>query len=319
MVARLAHRHYAAATTLSALATRRGLACMAALLILATSCSDASTATAPTAAPAITTTTRVTTTTTTAPVTITTTTAPVTTTTTRVTTTTTTAPVTTTTPPVEGALRRKDAPAEGSDDQFDTFGTPGPPGCMLAIDPTKVVEATIEIGQTLSICKASNSGLPDMEVEVSTPDGVSVAVPFYRLGWRFAALPGVPVGEYRVFAQQPTSGLDVLLAEARFDVVNPTEPEWTIAPGVGPPGSLFEVGVAGLAPNRTYSIFLYENGGPAPGDFIGIRWLYLTDLAVETDEAGQALLRLQTASNDPQNDYRLVFPEMRHDLTFELE
>ena len=78
-----------------------------------------------------------------------------------------------------------------------------------------------------------------------------------------------------------------------------------IPPSVGPPGTIFSVGLAGFAQNQSVQVDVYRYARRDPGG--GAVYEFYSSLsAVRTNSRGDAIVRISTQPGDPDSDYCLL-------------
>lgn len=189
-------------------------------------------------------------------------------------------------------------------------GTGGVPGCIRMPRPElppriDVPRSPIHTGQRTWLC-FSEGVLPDVpvDVQIDWPDGQVeryTLAPDAPIGLTWIALPGEPLGDYRVsFVQGERS------ASASFTVQAPASPTLLIEPESAPLGSTFSIVLAGFPPDYAVSIHVYEWRTDCAGFQGGECNRYVTTLPpILTDDKGEAVFALPTTPDDPPGSYRL--------------
>jgi hypothetical protein len=136
-------------------------------------------------------------------------------------------------------------------------------------------------------------------VQITRPDGGLVNAQFDPnaqgqgdVSW--ISLPGEPIGDHQLLATQGDRQV-----RAVFTVRNATEPHVSVVPWASPPGSTFQVAVAGLPTNQFIPLRLYRN--------VGETYWYVMDLpSLQTNERGEGIAPLPTLPTDPEDRYLVV-------------
>lgn len=160
-----------------------------------------------------------------------------------------------------------------------------------------------EVAQRQRICFGGFWPDQPVFIEITYPDGtVETGKVMPQDGVTWNAMPGEPLGEYVLIAQQ-----DGRRAEARFSVVPPTGHNILVMPESASPGTTFSVAIAGYAPNTSVSLSLYKKA-PWEAD-------YITTLGEAiTDDRGEAIIQVRTLESDPEGEYVVDTVPSAHDL-----
>ncbi len=119
------------------------------------------------------------------------------------------------------------------------------------------------------------------------------------LRWDFTPLPGDPLGDYTLIAEQQSSTSSVPEAQLDYSVVEATSPRFHAIDVSGSPGSVFRVAVAGLPASAAFFLYGPESGSGSQRDFPLRRSLPMPDFQSE------GIYSVQTTSDDPPGLYAL--------------
>ena len=165
----------------------------------------------------------------------------------------------------------------------------GPFFCLVGFD--------VDSALTLAV---SVDGI-DLRAQVIEPDrgigGAGAVGDSFAFVWR--SLPTDPLGEYELLATQGT-----LSVSTRFEVIATENRGITIEPRAVMAGTPVEVVLFGYEANTEVPLHFYrERAEPAlPSDDM-LLLDYIGTITVTTDEAGWAVLRLETGTEDPLRGY----------------
>jgi hypothetical protein len=234
-----------------------------------------------------------------------------------------TAPVQTTPASAESPLKRHDTPPKGvAAHQAKEYGTLGftcqaLPDDSLGLRIT-IYEAEHEVADGFSFCFSGFARDQPIQVQVTRPDRtvereeVPAIPPFGPEALDWVTLPSDPLGEYNIIAAQgahQATGSFTLRAASKPRMVV-FRKDGPLRHAEGPPGTTFQIALAGFQPNTRVLLHLYQSGTDAdcPSDLPDC-WAYRTSLPpVQVDASGQAINALNTQPDD-DGYYRLV-PEL---------
>lgn len=208
------------------------------------------------------------------------------------------------TPTKESPLKRHDAPPEGVAAQVSLWLPWLSNFCVASPDgePQPRVDAgynSVEIATESPICFLGFAPNQDIEAQVTLPDGNvrrnQIPADDSGIGeWSWTSLPGDSIGVYEVTATQGTC-----VATDTFTVSEPTGLRILVLPQSGPPGTTFQIALAGFQPGQRVSLRLYREED--------LQYRYTTTLTqVEMDERGQTIYALNTLPDDPEGNYLVV-------------
>jgi hypothetical protein len=198
-------------------------------------------------------------------------------------------------------LKRRDPVPDGVTAQLG-FGGGGAGGSCFPLQETKiVVRQQLQIADEAyltSICLTGLVPKQDIQVQVALPDGSMRRnrLRADRAGtalWEWNLLPGEPLGEYTITASQAALRLD-----SNFTVSAASQPKMLIIPPEGPPGTTFQIGLAGFQPGTRAMIPLYRHHARYS--------TYLTQLPIEINARGEGLYTLRTRPDDDAGTYDLI-------------
>jgi hypothetical protein len=201
------------------------------------------------------------------------------------------------TPIPESPLKRNDIPPEGVQAQLGFF-TPNIL-CLPSEKPLITVAPEAEIAQVLLICLTGFQTQGAIAAEVKLPDGAirqnKIEPSVGR--WLWLSLPGDPLGEYTIIAQQGD-----LEASGTFTVRPASVSRIAALTKSGPPGATFQFALAGFQPGQ--ALYLYRLSGS--------NWVYATELPpAQVDGRGEAIYELSTQPDDPSGTYVVVTKPIR--------
>lgn len=204
--------------------------------------------------------------------------------------------------PAEGPspLQRRETPPGGVAAQFAVGSLGAAPGCRMAVEAGD--EIRVAIGDRFTVCITYSAEPVDAAVEVTRPDGSSATPSLDSDGSSFiwTVELGDPLGRYTVTAEQGS----VRLAASFVVEVRRRPTMLDLAPLVGPPGTVFGVGLAGFPAHQQVQLDLYRFVGRDGGASL---YEFRTTLSsVGTDARGEARFRLPTRPDDPQGAYCIV-------------
>ncbi len=215
-------------------------------------------------------------------------------------------------PAVESPLKRRDVPPEGVAAQFGftvpnlrclITDSPGPP------EPGPDQPAQAQVANRLCIAFTGFDAEQEIiDLVVTGPDGFEISrgpIPIVPGSLVFVPTPAHPKGTYAYVASQapPAGQTEPLVATGAFEVVPASQPAAVMMSPPGPPGATFQIGLAGFPADTAVPAFLYALNQEANG------WVYLTEISPPpvVDSAGEAVLTLQTAPDDPPGRYGVSF------------
>jgi hypothetical protein len=221
-------------------------------------------------------------------------------------------PVTGVSPSTASPLKRRDAPPSGVNEQVGFWLGAGGKNDEIRLSPGAThPPGALTIATQNYLRLDGFAPQSDVDISIRRPDQAAMQnrVRTSSQGtaeWLIDVVPGDPLGTYTVVATQGASR-----AENRFIVSTPREPTMLILPGGGPPGTTFQLMLAGFPPRQTISVRLYCSTGTTRqstahpmGEMV---YRYLTTLPlVGVDQRGEATYSLQTESDDPRATYRVV-------------
>jgi hypothetical protein len=114
--------------------------------------------------------------------------------------------------------------------------------------------------------------------------------------WYWLALPGESLGEYRVAAIQGTQR-----ATGSFTVLKASEPRLMVNPGIGLPGTTFQILFAGFQPGEQIAVQLYRQSA----QYGGLFYFSTTLFSVTVDRRGEAIRDLSSQQDDALGWYVL--------------
>ena len=165
----------------------------------------------------------------------------------------------------------------------------GPFFCFVGFDTGRAITVTVSV-----------DGIKLRELVIE-PDwdigGAGALGDSYAFVWR--SLQADPLGEYELVATQ-----GALSASTRFDVIAPRSRGITIEPRAVTAGTPVDIVLFGYEANTEVQLHFYrEQAEPAfpPSDLLHLD--YIGTLTMTTDEAGWAILRLETGTEDPLRGY----------------
>jgi hypothetical protein len=150
----------------------------------------------------------------------------------------------------------------------------------------------------------------DIRVEVTAPDGVvrtnllntsadknaACGNHLEMACWYWLALPDESLGEYRVAAIQGTQR-----ATGSFTVLKASEPRLMVNPGIGLPGTTFQILFAGFQPGEQIAVQLYRQSA----QYGGLFYFSTTLFSVTVDRRGEAIRDLSSQQDDALGWYVL--------------
>ncbi len=165
----------------------------------------------------------------------------------------------------------------------------GPVFCLVGFDVGRAITVSVSVdGIELREVVVE----PDRDIGGAGTDGDSFA-----FVWR--SLQADPLGEYELVATQ-----GALSGTTRFEVIAPQNRGLTIEPRTVTAGGPVEIVLFGYEANTEVPLrFFREQAEPAfpPGELLLLD--YIGTITVTTDEAGWAVLRLETGTEDPLRGY----------------
>jgi hypothetical protein len=199
-------------------------------------------------------------------------------------------------------LERQDIPPQGIAAQIGvTIGIiPGPPCLGSESAPTITTMQAKEILKESVFCMYGFAYSQAIQVEIMRPDGSVIEAQVDRgeraLPW--VALPGDPLGVYAITAREGQ-----LQATANFTVGAASAPRILVSPEMAPPGTQFQVAIAGYSPGQQPMSLYRRSSVCKSGETC---WNYLTHLTtVNINDRGEALYTLRTVPGDPEGSYRI--------------
>jgi hypothetical protein len=194
-------------------------------------------------------------------------------------------------------LNRQEVPPAGVAAQLSFFIPFGK--CAFHLSPGKTTQfGDLEVLQDLRICLDGFSRPGPIQLQIIKPDGKRLSAekvnfpPSGDPGYTLNILPQQPLGQYTLLAEEGS-----LKATAAFTLVTATQPRLTVLPGSAPPGSTFQIELAGFQTDPT--LYLYRSEGQA--------FQYLTTLgSVHLDHRKESIQPLKAAPDDPAGFYMLA-------------
>jgi hypothetical protein len=200
-------------------------------------------------------------------------------------------------------LRRHDTPPEGVRQQFEFFQE-GNGVCFGtdSITPFITTDGLPAIATRYFVCFHGFAADTPVDVQIERPDGAVRTfhvetytfdgVPFLEL----ISLPADPLGPHTVTATQGS-----VLATGTFEVGLPENPRvLLVPPSEGPPGTTFQLAMAGFVPPGSVPLYLYRLSGPGTYEF-------LTTLpSANMGSDGTVLYSIVTLPRDPPGTYCIV-------------
>ena len=220
-------------------------------------------------------------------------------------------PASATPPPIaESPLKRRDVPPGGIAAQlgfiipFDRClitDSPGPP----EPGPDQAAEAQVAHRFCISFV-GFDAAQETIELVVTAPDGSELSrgpISIVPGQLDFRPTPAHQKGTYGYVASQPPPAgqTDPLVATGTFSLVAASAPAAVTMTSPGPPGTAVQIGIGGFPAGTPVPAFLYVASQEANG------WMYLTELVppVTVDAAGEGVLTIQTAPDDPPGRYAI--------------